>query len=191
MLAMQYGFTLPADYDMQWIRQRVADKGSALDQHAPLLCKAYLMAERGGELTASQQNRYAPFYLWREPAGLSEFLCSAGFAGLVSAFGRPSVDVWPGQLGLAQRAGLRQARIASRDRQFIPASGSLSELAETEQQWAVQAVQQQGALLAVSLFEATLWSRMRFALWAEPPQPPEAFGQLDEVLHLSLPAGRV
>jgi hypothetical protein len=31
MLAMQYGFTLPADFDMDIIRRRVTAKGPAVD----------------------------------------------------------------------------------------------------------------------------------------------------------------
>ena len=46
MLAMQYSFTLPADYDMDIIRRRVASKGPLIDGLPGLGFKAYLYARR-------------------------------------------------------------------------------------------------------------------------------------------------
>jgi hypothetical protein len=61
MHAMQYEITLPADYDMEIIRERVATRGAALDDFAGLGLKAYLIRERG--VDGSPVNQYAPFYL--------------------------------------------------------------------------------------------------------------------------------
>ena len=47
MIAMQYSFTLPADYDMATIRRRIAEKRHLLDHFDGLHLKAYLWAERG------------------------------------------------------------------------------------------------------------------------------------------------
>src|SRR5271165_2720611 len=47
MIAMQYSFTLPADYDMSVIDRRIADKGPLLDGFPGLQFKAYLVARRG------------------------------------------------------------------------------------------------------------------------------------------------
>ena len=46
MIAMQYGFTLPADYDMTIIDRRMRDKGPLLDGFPDLRFKAYLAARR-------------------------------------------------------------------------------------------------------------------------------------------------
>ncbi len=65
MYAMQYAFTLPADYDMQIIRRRMADRGHMTDGFAGLGVKDYLIREHGK--AASALNQYAPFYFERTP----------------------------------------------------------------------------------------------------------------------------
>ncbi len=45
MLAMQYSFTLPADYDMAIIQDRITRFGHLLDNAPQLLIKAYLYAQ--------------------------------------------------------------------------------------------------------------------------------------------------
>jgi len=92
MIAMQYVFTLPADYDMGRIVDRVATRGGAFDEFPGLLFKAFLMSEAGRE--GAVANRYAPFYVWRSPEALSGFLAHAGFAAVVASFGRPQVRTW-------------------------------------------------------------------------------------------------
>ncbi|MGW6268448.1 MULTISPECIES: DUF4865 family protein [unclassified Streptomyces] len=94
MHAMQYEITLPADYDMGIIRNRVAAKGHLLDDYAGLGAKAYLIRERG--VDGSPVNQYAPFYLWNTPEGMNSFLWGPGFQGIVEDFGRPEVQHWGG-----------------------------------------------------------------------------------------------
>jgi len=89
MYAMQYRITLPADYEMDIIRRRVATRGSALDAFDGLGLKAYLVRDRAN---GSPINQYAPFYLWADAAGMRRFLWGgAGFGGIVADFGRPAV----------------------------------------------------------------------------------------------------
>ena len=88
MHLMQYEITLPADYDMGIIRQRVASRGSRTDDFPGLGIKAYLVRERGRH--GSPVNEYAPFYLWAELSGMNEFLFGPGFNGIRTDFGRPS-----------------------------------------------------------------------------------------------------
>lgn len=47
MLAMQQGFALPADFDMTAIRAKVAEKASDFETVPGLVCKAFLLNERG------------------------------------------------------------------------------------------------------------------------------------------------
>jgi hypothetical protein len=94
MIAAQYEIALPADYDMQIIRRRVAERGHALDDRAGLGLKAYLIRE---VLDGSAANAYAPFYLWNDPDALAAFHWEGqGFSGIVSDFGRPTVQTWIG-----------------------------------------------------------------------------------------------
>lgn len=93
MLAMQYSLTLPADYDMGIIRERVRRNGHALDDRAGLALKAYLIRVRG--VDGSQVSQYAPFYLWNSPAAMTQFLIGGGgFQNIVRDFGRPPVSQW-------------------------------------------------------------------------------------------------
>ena len=64
---MQYEITLPADYNMDIIRQRVMDRGSRTDDFLGLGIKSYLVRERGCH--GSPVNQYAPIYLWADPQG--------------------------------------------------------------------------------------------------------------------------
>jgi hypothetical protein len=94
MSALRYQITLPADYDMDIIRRRIATRGSALDAFDGLGLKAYLVRDRAN---GSSINQYAPFYLWADTAGMREFLWGgAGFGGIVADFGRPAVRHYTG-----------------------------------------------------------------------------------------------
>ena len=92
MLAMQYSISLPADYDMKSIRDRVAKRGPTYDTLGHLGFKASLITEKGkgGNL----ENSYAPFYIWQAQQGMLDFLCGDKFKGLTESFGWPVVKVW-------------------------------------------------------------------------------------------------
>src|SRR5579884_1038303 len=102
MYAMQYRIALPNDYDMGVIRERVAKAGPLLDDRPGLGFKAYLVRERG--VAGALANQYAPFYLWRDPASMGDFLWGGEWFGprIVGSFGRPPVHHWT---GVAYRRG--------------------------------------------------------------------------------------
>ncbi|CAI0691623.1 Uncharacterised protein [Serratia marcescens] len=60
MLAMQYRFTLPADYDMAIVRRRIADFGHRLDACPQLIVKAYLYAQRSEGSATARRARHQP-----------------------------------------------------------------------------------------------------------------------------------
>lgn len=178
---MQYSFTLPADYDMAIVRQRIADKGHLLDHFDGLLFKAYLYAERGA---GSDENLYAPFYVWHDSAAMQRFLGSEGFARLSQAFGWPAIRVWP-VWDVHALSDARQARHATREIQPIAPYAALDALRE-EQRVALQQDVEQSALAAVSAFEPTTWTRVNFRLWSRTP-PAGQPGQWYHVGHVSQP----
>ncbi|MFM2479799.1 DUF4865 family protein [Celerinatantimonas sp. YJH-8] len=103
MIAMQYSFTLPADYEMQRIEDRIRLQGAKLDGFAHLALKLYLYARADDPECRSSHNLYAPFYLWYESAGMNQFLACDGFKALCQQFGRPAIDIWiPTQASLEQ-----------------------------------------------------------------------------------------
>lgn len=92
MYAMQYQITLPADYDMEIIRERVRRTGHLMDGFAGLEFKAYLMQEKAKGAT---RNSYAPFYVWRDLDGLRSFCWGEpGYSAIVRDFGRQPIQGW-------------------------------------------------------------------------------------------------
>src|ERR1700761_526070 len=94
MLIKQYQITLPADYDMQIIRDRVANKGESFDTFPGLGLKCFLIQEKGK--MGARSNRYAPVYLWPNAEAMLGFLAGPAFGGIKEAFGVPPVETWAG-----------------------------------------------------------------------------------------------
>jgi hypothetical protein len=180
MIAMQYSFVLPADYDMAIVRERVATKGPLLDSLPGLVFKAYLYAERG----AAAENTYAPFYLWQDEEAMHGFLNGPGFAGVAQAFGWPSVRTWtPWHASVGGE--VRQARYATRSTKAIAPYSALAELRGQEQEHARQALER-GALAVVIGFEPVTWTIVRLCLWRDAP-PAALQEQVCQVGHVSAP----
>ncbi|PDT00812.1 DUF4865 domain-containing protein [Rhizobium chutanense] len=182
MIAMQYSFTLPADYDMSIIDRRIRDKGPLLDGFPNLGFKAYLSARKGE--FGSRDNLYAPFYLWRKPEGASDFLCGPGFETLASAFGWPQVRTWI--VWQAEISGdIASARFATRDILQTEAYAPLADIRRAESAQTEAEIATGDALASVCGFEPTTWTRVRFRLWRELPEI-DAETQSYRVGHLSL-----
>jgi hypothetical protein len=189
MIAMQYSFALPADYDMSIIDRRVRDKGHALDDHAPLYFKAYLVARKDDPITRSHENLYAPFYVWHDCKGMRDFICAAGFVGLVNSFGWPSIRSWPAIISTQQDGDLSLAKFATREIQQITPFANLQELLDVESNLSTVTVQQDRAFLALSAFEPTNWTVVRFRLWRDSKPFSKLVGaQAYNVQHVSNPA---
>ncbi|MGE6736952.1 DUF4865 family protein, partial [Streptomyces sp. NPDC059900] len=182
MHAMQYEITLPADYDMGIIRERVAAKGHLLDDFPGLGAKAYLIRERG--VDDSPVNQYAPFYLWNTPEGMNSFLWGPGFQGIVDDFGRPEVQHWTG-LAFAEGSAGSAAKSAVRRRSRIPARTHLGGMAEELAQEAGRLARQEGAIYAATAVDPRTWEVLQFSVWDH--TPPKAAGDVFQVLHLSAP----
>ncbi|GAB2729076.1 DUF4865 family protein [Streptomyces bullii] len=181
MHAMQYELTLPADYDMSLVRDRVARVGHVLDAWDGLGVKAYLMRERGGH--GSPVNQYAPFYLWNSMEGMNAFLWGGGFQGLSDDFGRPRVRQWT---GLAyEEGGGSAALFAVRRRQPVPDAARLAKVAEEAVGEVGRLAEHDGAVLAAAAVDTSRWELVHFSLWAH--DAPDADGDVFQVLHLSAP----
>jgi hypothetical protein len=188
MIAMQYSFALPADYDMDIVDRRIVERGPLLDNFPNLRFKAYLTARRNDD-GGSQENLYAPFYLWSHADGLNDFVCGDGFAAVSQSFGWPQVKtwiVWRAQ----QSADIAQAAYATREIFAIAPHAALSELRKRESEETDRNVESGGALASVAAFEPTSWTRVRFRLWRDHSVAVGASGQTYRVGHLSLPAAR-
>ncbi|MBT2873764.1 DUF4865 family protein [Streptomyces sp. McG7] len=85
MLTAHCSIPLPADYDMDIVVRRVADRSAPWDERTGLLFKAFCITEAGGP--GPTHNSYAPFYVWAAPREFARFLNGAEYAGLCTAFG--------------------------------------------------------------------------------------------------------
>lgn len=172
MLAMQYNFTLPADFDMEVIRQRVITKGPLVEGFPGLGFKAFLYARRGEH---GPENLYAPFYLWDDNEAMNRLLGGEVFAGVSSAFGWPSVKMWS-VIHALKTPALREAHYFSREILPIAPHTALEKLQNTETELAQSAVTRDGALTAVAAFEPTTWSLVRARFWKDRPAEPARAG---------------
>lgn len=182
MLTMQYTVVLPAAFDMEAIRARIATKGPLLDAFDGLRFKAYLYASRGEH---GPENLYAPFYLWADTAAMTRFLCGPGFAALTGDFGWPVVQTG---VPFAQelRPGLREARFATRELRPVAPHADLAALAESERRVAAADADHGGALAAVAAYDPSTWTLLRLRLWRGPRDAPGS-AQRYAVGHVSAP----
>ncbi|MFF8409472.1 DUF4865 family protein [Streptomyces omiyaensis] len=193
MYAKQYEITLPADYDMRTIRQRVAAGGHVLDDRPGLGLKAYVIRERGTD--GSPVNQYAPFYLWNDTGAMARFLVGGGgFQNIVRDFGRPVARHWTGIACHAGPARTAAPRAASRRLTAIPSdadpdgTGSgLSALIEREAAQLQRLCGQEGVHTAALAVDPHHWQLLRFVVWADSAARDEDATERYEVLHLSAP----
>lgn len=170
MIAMQYEFTLPADYDMSIIDRRISENGQRTDGLSGLVFKSYLTSRktpttRPGPIA---ENAYAPFYLWQSAEAMTAFLCGPGFAGLTQAFGWPTVKTWSVWHSRISE-NLSRARFATRASIPIQPYAKLDELRMAELEQPAAMIERGQALAAVSGFEPATWTLVRFKLWEELP----------------------
>jgi hypothetical protein len=183
MHALQYEITLPADYDMTVVRDRVARVGHRLDAWNGLGIKAYLMRERG--VDGSPVNQYAPFYLWNTAEGMNAFLWGGAFQGLVNDFGRPVVRHWTGLAYEEGGASGSPAVVAVRRRQAVAEGVELSEAMEEAAREAGRLASLDGAVCAGAAVDPRHWEVVHFSLWEH--GSPKAPGDVFQVLHVSEP----
>jgi len=189
MFIMQYSITLPADYDMQAIRARVASKGPAFDTLDGLGLKCFLIRERGR--FGAQSNEYAPAYLCPHIDSMWGFLAGAGFAGIKESFGTPPVETWPA-LAYARSARLTNPRAIvalTREDETLGTDANLVERRERETDAALDAVERTPGLLARAVgLDPSNWRLVRFDYWVLPQQELPTQSRSYEVLHVSAPA---
>jgi hypothetical protein len=201
MHAKQYDVTLPADYDMQIIRKKVANVGHTLDDRAGLGLKAWVIREHG--IDGSPVNEFVAFYLWNDPGAMARFLVGGGgYESIIRGFGRSGVDHWVGISSVAGPARRAAPRAASRRLTAFPADHDLDGLgltARIERETAELEVLagRAGVHTAVLAVDPRDWQLLRFILWEDSVPSDEDATERYEVLHLSapglaeLPEGRV
>jgi len=92
MIAMQYKIQLPADYDMNLIRQRVSLNGTKTDGFPDLIFKAYLVSEKGST-PQNSNNEYSPLYLWKNNDGMNQFIFNGYYDNILKTFGWQKINI--------------------------------------------------------------------------------------------------
>lgn len=187
MYAMQYEISVPADYDMGILRERVAKARTMLDDRQGLGLKAYLIRELAD---GSPVNQYAPFYLWRDTEAMSRFLfAGAGFERIIRSFGRVPVRQWTGVAHFSG-ATAEAPQSASRRTQQIPVyDDKLSTwIEEVAGEAEILAKREEAHTVALAV-DPTRWELVEFALWngEVPGDVAAAATERYQVLHVSKP----
>lgn len=181
MHVMQYEIGLPADYDMEIITRRVAERGQATDTYPGLALKAYSVRRTGRH--NSPVNAYAPFYLWNDPAGLNSFLYGP-FRSITTDFGRPAV--WHGVGAGFHRGPAFGATpvFATRETVTLPPDAEpgpvVAELAGPERIGA-------GVHSRAVAVDPQRWQAVVFTLWATVPDHLDPAWTAFDILHVSTP----
>jgi hypothetical protein len=189
MIAMQYEITLPADYDMQIIRDRVAKAGHLLDSYPGLGVKAFLIRQRG--IDGATANQYAPLYLWADAAGAASFLWSgAGFTAILRDFGRPVVQTWIGGATHQAADWPTPPAYAVRQRTALAADADIVRVAGTTDARIAGVVGNGEAQLGAYGIDPRTWELLTVTLHESRPEQVPDGAELFQVLHTAAPERR-
>lgn len=184
---IHYPITLPTDYDMEVIRDRVRTRGHVLDDRKGLWFKAYCIREAG--VQGSAHNEYAPFYVWHDAFAAGEFLWGGGgFAGIERDFGRPRVDTWlPVTVseGAVSHSAVTSAHLRTGT---LPRGEDLIAHAERLREQVETSAREPGVHLACAGIDPGRWRSVEFTTRAAEQVPSAEEGWTTyTVLHVSQP----
>ena len=181
MYAMQYRVTLPADYDMHIIRDRVARGGPVFDGFPGLNLKAFLIREKASGAAA---NEYAPFYVWDTIDGM-RFFCwgELGYSAIVRDFGRHPIQDWT-VIGVTEGAiPLDQARSMSITMHPLPDGAAPADVIDELTRGFLDSVAPT-TVRRIAAVDITTWTVVLADLSADAPAR-DAYSTTYEVLHVS------
>ena len=181
MYAMQYTIPLPADYDMQIIRNRVARTGHIMDGFHGLAFKAYLIREKAN---GASINEYAPFYVWNDIDGMRSFCWGEpGYSAIVRDFGRRPIQDST-VIGITEgSAPLDSARFMSITTQPLPGGIAPSQVIDELTQDFLASIRP-STVRRIAALDVTTWTLLHAELSAEAPAPNSGVTTY-EVLHVS------
>lgn len=184
MFAMQYSHRLPADYDMQTIRQRAAQRGPLWDDTEGLVVKAFVSQERARH--GATGHLYASIYLWHDASAATRFLMGERFQAVIDSFGRPRVETWLPLDACAGAGRSRQALSLRREELAIDAAADRAALLAAETEANRQSAMQADTVAVWTALDLSNWRSVRFTLSARAIETVDG-ATVYEVLHLAKP----
>ncbi|MDB5984746.1 MAG: hypothetical protein JWQ69_5761 [Pseudomonas sp.] len=182
MLAKQYSHRLPADYDMNIIRQRVTERGPLWDETEGLAFKAFVVQTRGQY--GAVGNLYASVYLWIDVQAATDFIMGERFESVINSFGRPSIETW---LPIDARKGpAKQALSLYREDLPFAETADRRALMSAEVERNQGIAQRADTVAVATAIDVTSWKLVRLTLSSAAPDSGHA-GVAYEVLHLAQP----
>ncbi len=182
MIIAHYAHRLPADYDIDIIRNRAGARGHLFDAIAELYFKAFLLRERGR--FGASQNEYSSLYLWRRDDGFRDFLVDGRTRSVTDSFGRPQIET---RFVLdAHRGEAKNARFLYRQQQDIPGDTDLTSAFAEEIARNREAAGRPGMVAAAVGVDAQTWTFTRVLLSEREPAG-STQGTAYQVLYLAQP----
>lgn len=175
MVAMQYKIHLPSDYDMQIIRKRVADNGNKTDGFQGLHFKCYLIQEKSVD---GFENTYAPLYLWKDSAGMNQFLFSGYYDNIIKSFGWQKVHIGV-PLFLDLKDDFAESKYVSEEKKSITPQISLTGFEDS-----IAEPSQRDYIGRVCIYNPDEWNYSQFYFYKTRP---EGVGNQNcyQILHIS------
>ncbi|RCS23622.1 DUF4865 family protein [Phyllobacterium salinisoli] len=180
MFMKQYIHRLPADYDMNRIRERAAILGPRWDGTQGLGFKAFITQQR--QAHGAPGNSYSSLYLWLDDEAVADFITSDRFQAVIDGFGRPQIETWiPLDIHLGRAETARSVY-----REDLDIGRDLAGLKPRETARNNILARHADTLAAITALDLSTWRLSRFLLSAEKARTPET-GSAYEVLHLAKP----
>jgi hypothetical protein len=182
MIIAHYAHRLPADYDIQIIRDRAGRRGHLFDAIPQLYFKAFLLRERGR--FGAIQNEYSSLYLWRKDEGFRDFLVDGRTRSVTDSFGRPRIET---RFVLdAHKGEGKEARFLYKQEQDITVDTDLTSAFADEIARNRETAKETGVVAAVVGVDAQNWKFTRVVLSEKEPVGREQ-GTAYQVLYLAKP----
>ena len=182
MIIAHYAHRLPADYDVDIIRNRASSRGHLFDAVPELTFKGFLLRERGR--FGATANEYSSLYLWRKDEGFRNFLVDGRFKSVTDSFGRPQIET---RFVLdAHKGSGEAARFLYKQEQDIAPDTDLTSAFAAEIERNREAAQQAGVVAAAVGVDAQNWKFTRILLSEQEPSGGEQ-GTAYQVLYLAKP----
>ncbi|RBP85133.1 DUF4865 family protein [Marinomonas rhizomae] len=167
MIVMQYSFTLPANYDMETIRNRITENGHKLNGFPQLIFKGYLYSIRNdNELDSPKENQYAPFYLWENDEGMISFLANQGYHQLEQDFGRPKI-CYGIPITYSKKASLKTAKYLKKEIIPISRDSKIADIIEQEKSSDIHTLTgtDNKLVASISSLNPEQWLLTRWTFW--------------------------